>query len=64
MASLSAQVSNVRRSIGQNAIASAAYNSRSKLELNVTDKVSNITVGLSWDYSKKDGLAFCDCSPL
>jgi len=58
MASLSAQVSNVRRSIGQNAIASAAYNSRSKLELNVTDKVSNITVGLSWDYSKKDGLAF------
>ena len=58
MASLSAQVSTVRRSVGQNAIASAAYNSRSKLSLDATDKETNITVQLAWDYSTKGGLAF------
>ena len=55
MAHLSAQVNTVRRSVGQNAIASAAYISRSKLSLNATDKDTNITVQLAWDYSKKDG---------
>lgn len=58
MAHLSAQVNTVRRSVGQNAIASAAYISRSKLSLNATDKDTNITVQLAWDYSKKDGLAY------
>jgi Ti-type conjugative transfer relaxase TraA len=58
MASLSAQVSTVRRSIGQNAVASAAYNSRSKLSLSITDKTTNITTSLTWDYTGKTGLAF------
>ena len=57
MSFLSAQVSTVKRSAGQNAIASAAYNSRSKLSLTVTDKETNISVNLDWDYSKKEGLA-------
>jgi len=56
MSFLSAQVSTVKRSVGQNAIASAAYNSRSKLSLIVTDKETNISVNLDWDYSKKEGL--------
>ena len=58
MANFSVHVSTVKRSSGQNAIASAAYNSRSKLSLNATDKDTNITVQLAWDYSKKDGLAY------
>ena len=58
MANYSVHVSTVKRSSGQNAIASAAYNSRSKLSLNATDKDTNITVQLAWDYSKKDGLAY------
>jgi len=58
MASLSAQVDTVKRSRGQNAIAAAAYNSRSKLELNITDKETNVTVALQWDYSNVAGLAF------
>jgi len=57
MANYSVHVSTVKRSVGQNAIASAAYNSRSELSLNITDKETNITVQLSWDYSKKAGLA-------
>lgn len=58
MANYSVHVSTVKRSSGQNAIASAAYNSRSKLSLNATDKDTNITVQLAWDYSKKGGLAY------
>ncbi|MDP5083613.1 MAG: MobA/MobL family protein, partial [Rickettsiaceae bacterium] len=57
MANYSVHVSTVKRSVGHNAIASAAYNSRSELSLNITDKETNITVQLSWDYSKKAGLA-------
>jgi len=58
MALYSSHTSVVKRSSGQNAIASAAYNSRSKLTLYVTDKETNITVPLVWDYSKMGGLAF------
>jgi len=42
MALYSSHTSVVKRSSGQNAIASAAYNSRSKLTLYVTDKETNI----------------------
>ena len=54
MANYSVHVSTVKRSSGQNAIASAAYNSRSNLTLNVTDKVTNITVQFAWDYSNPE----------
>ncbi len=58
MALYSSHTSVIKRSIGQNAISCAAYNSRSKLTLYVTDKETNITVSFAWDYSKKGGLAF------
>ena len=58
MAHFSVHVGTIRRGIGQNAIASAAYISRSKLTLHATDKETNITVPLVWDYRKKAGLAF------
>ncbi len=58
MAHFSVHVGTIRRGIGQNAIASAAYISRSKLTLYATDKETNITVPLVWDYRKKAGLAF------
>ena len=57
MAHFSVHVGTVRRGVGQNAIASAAYISRSKLSLTMTDKETNISVKLDWDYSKKEGLA-------
>ena len=58
MAHFSVHVGTIRRGIGQNAIATAAYISRSKLTLYATDKETNITVPLVWDYRKKAGLAF------
>jgi nucleoside-triphosphatase THEP1 len=58
MAHYSVHVSTVRRSVGQNAVATAAYISRSKLTLYATDKETNITAPLTWDYSKKGGLVF------
>lgn len=58
MAHLSAQVSTVQRSKGQNAIASAAYNSRSKLPLTTIEKETNISAQFIWDYSHKGGLAY------
>ena len=57
MAFLSAQVSTVKRGLGQNAVASAAYNARTKLELTVLDKATGITGTLVFDYSSKPGLA-------
>lgn len=58
MAHFSVHVSTVRRSVGQNAIASAAYIARSKLTLYTTEKETNITVPFVWDYRKKGGLVF------
>ena len=58
MALYSSHTSVIRRSLGQNAIACAAYNSRSKLTLYATDRETNITVPFVWDYRKKAGLAF------
>jgi Ti-type conjugative transfer relaxase TraA len=58
MTFLSAQVSTVKRRLGQNAVASAAYNARTKLELTVLDKVTGITSTLVFDYSSKPGLAY------
>lgn len=58
MAFLSAQVSTVKRRLGQNAVASAAYNARTKLELTVLDKATGITGTLVFDYSSKPGLAY------
>ncbi len=46
MSLLSVQVSTVKRSLWQNSIASAAYNSRSKLSLIVAEKDTNISVNL------------------
>ena len=57
MAFLSAQVSTVKRGLGQNAVASAAYIARTKLELTVLDKATGITGTLVFDYSSKPGLA-------
>ena len=53
MAHYSVHVSTVRRSIGQNAVASAAYIARAKLELTVFDKVTGITNTLIFDYPSK-----------
>jgi len=58
MAHYSVHVSTVRRSIGQNAVASAAYIARAKLELTVLDKATGITNTLIFDYSSKGGLAY------
>jgi Ti-type conjugative transfer relaxase TraA len=58
MAHYSVHVGTVRRSIGQNAVASAAYISRAKLELTVFDKATGITGTLIFDYSSKPGLAY------
>jgi Ti-type conjugative transfer relaxase TraA len=58
MAFLSAQVSTVKRGIGQNSVASAAYNARTKLELTVLDKATGITGTLVFDYSSKGGLVY------
>ncbi len=58
MTFLSAQVSTVKRRLGQNAVASAAYNARTKLELTVLDKATGITSTLVFDYSSKPGLAY------
>ena len=58
MAIYSLSVSMVQRSKGENAVASAAYNSRSKLTLNVHDKVTGIDNQFTFDYSKKGGLAY------
>ncbi|WPX99685.1 Ti-type conjugative transfer relaxase TraA (plasmid) [Candidatus Megaera polyxenophila] len=58
MAHYSVHVGTVRRSIGQNAVASAAYIARAKLELTVFDKVTGITNTLIFDYSSKPGLAY------
>lgn len=53
MAILFGRVSNVSRGSGNSAIKAAAYRSCSQLTLNATDADTNITVGLTWDYSKK-----------
>jgi Ti-type conjugative transfer relaxase TraA len=58
MAHYSVHVGTVRRSIGQNAVASAAYIARAKLELTVFDKATGITNTLIFDYSSKGGLAY------
>jgi nucleoside-triphosphatase THEP1 len=58
MAHYSTHVSTVKRSHGQNAIASAAYNARDKLELNVFDKQTGISSSILFDYSSKGGLAY------
>jgi len=58
MAILFGRVSNVSRGSGNSAIKAAAYRSCSQLTLNATDVDTNITVGLTWDYSKKGGLAY------
>jgi Ti-type conjugative transfer relaxase TraA len=58
MAHYSVHVSTVKRSIGQNAVASGAYNARAKLELTVFDKATGITSTLIFDYSSKPGLAY------
>ena len=58
MAIYSLHVSMVQRSRGQNAVQSAAYNSRSKLTLNVHDKTTGLANQFTFDYSKKGGLAY------
>ncbi len=58
MAILFGRVSNVSRGSGNSAVKAAAYRSCSQLTLNATDAETNITVGLTWDYSKKGGLAY------
>ena len=58
MAHYSVHVSEVQRSKGQNAVASAAYNARNKLELTVVDKKTGVTTTLTFDYSAKPGLTY------
>jgi len=58
MAHYSVHVSEVQRGKGQNAVASAAYIARAKLELTVFDKATGITGTLIFDYSAKPGLAY------
>ena len=58
MAILFGRVSNVSRGSGNSAIKAAAYRSCSQLTLKATDFNTNITVGLTWDYSKKGGLTY------
>jgi len=58
MAHYSVHMGFVQRSKSQNAVASAAYNARAKLELTVFDKATGITGTLIFDYSSKGGLAY------
>ncbi|WPX99218.1 Ti-type conjugative transfer relaxase TraA [Candidatus Megaera polyxenophila] len=58
MAHYSVHVSEVQRGKGQNAVASAAYNARDKLELTVVDRKTGVTTTLMFDYSAKQGLAY------
>lgn len=58
MAILFGRVSNITRGSGGSAIKAAAYRSCSNLTLNATDKETNITAELVWDYSKKSGLVY------
>lgn len=58
MAHYSVHVSTVKRSLGQNAVASATYIARAKLELTVFDKATGITTIAVYDYSSKGGLAY------
>lgn len=58
MAHYSVHVGTVKRSVGQNAIESAAYISRSRLTLHQVDKEYNIPVSFTYNYSQKGGLAF------
>jgi ATP-dependent exoDNAse (exonuclease V) alpha subunit len=50
--------SSVQRSKGQNAVASAAYISRSKLVYNVMDKETGVITEEIYDYSDKAGLVY------
>jgi len=58
MAILFGRVSNVSRGGGGSAIKAAAYRSCSSLSLYATDKETNITVSLVWNYSGKNGLVY------
>lgn len=58
MAILFGRVSNITRGSGGSAIKAAAYRSCSNLTLDATDKETNITAELVWDYSKKSGLVY------
>lgn len=58
MALYSVHIGEVQRSKGQNAVASAAYNSRSKLSYSFTSKENNIPGEITWNYSDKEGLAY------
>lgn len=58
MAIFSSHTSVVQRSKGQNAIATSAYNSRSKLTYYFTDKKYNTQGEITWNYSDKEGLAY------
>lgn len=58
MALFSSHTSMVQRSSGQNAIAAAAYNSRSQLTLWKAEECGNEVVQLTWNYSSKEGLAY------
>ena len=58
MALFSSHTSMVQRSKGQNAIAAAAYNSRSKLTLWKREEHGNEFAEIAWDYSSKEGLSY------
>lgn len=58
MAIFSSHTSMVQRSKGQNAVASAAYNSRDKLSYIFVDKEHNSPGEITWDYKDKEGLAY------
>ncbi len=58
MALFSSHTSMVQRSKGENAIAAAAYNARSKLTLRKRVEKGNEIVELTWDYRDKEGLVY------
>lgn len=58
MALYSLHIGEVQRSKGQNAVASSAYNSRSKLTYKFYDKETKGQGEITWNYSDKEGLAY------
>jgi len=63
MALYSVHIGEVQRSKGQNAIATSAYNSRSKLTYSFTNKKYGTPGEITWNYSDKEGLAYSKIIP-
>lgn len=58
MATLFGRIGHITRGSGKSAVGAAAYRSCSKMFLSVTDKQTNISFDVEYNYSKKKGLEY------